>query len=1118
MESTEVRQSQSPRKRKQEDDEVEAQLSEIATSLGRELAKAALELAKVAAGSGMKAARAIDEQEASFDADGIVPHSGSPRRGELAGNRSTARATLLEDVEAQAAKTASSLKVLQGELVQRFKAETPRSQLCFPSLALPEEDLPQPLEGVQPPALPDSPGENRPPSRGLDFSAPPPAHCPDDLQELKHVRPSSRPSQSELLQRLGGREVLESCLQRSQRVAAELERRSRNSGHPGPPQHDQILRHMSLQELLGSARNQAKPALDKLCQALVQRQAVRGLKCHPEEVMTISDALMRCQVRLNNNPLSLCDIIGATLSLPFARGLPSLYDLLELLLDAPELDGSGFRVVAFDDGFQRSEPVVQMLLWARIRGFIVQLRLTFEEMVDLVRYKVVEDVDDVLLYAAMCNDLRLLQQSLSRGASPSQARTSSGFSALHYAAQNDNREMVDTLLEKGASPLALDGSGLLPLYRCVMLGNREVLPSLLQATEAALRASSKLSTSSLPSASPREPNGLKRMELGQLAMMSQAALSSESTQPADKEQLAVLRLVVAILKLQLIEEGLAQDTEGGLWSLWAQERCVAAWKKARMHPEILEIVGRPPQGLLEKVLQGGSKALLDEILSSNGWRFSKQVFKEDVPWLARFLPEDPMVQSRSQQQQQQKQNEVPTLITPPKVPTTDPPSRLRPAPARARLAGLPPWEEALAAPATRGAPPGLAEASASRPHTSTPRHEVLPEAAEGEGSSLPLLEAIREGDAARAQELLESSDPDQQDGKGVTALMLACAKGNAPIVTALLNKSAMVESQASDGGFALVAACKGGHREVADLLLQRNAVVNRADSAGISPLLAASQGGYEELVSLLLAQRAEVNKADRGGRSALMWASYAGSERAASELLAKGAHVNWTCNEGFTSLALASQYGHRDLVQMLIMKQAEVERTNLALQTPLMLASSFGHPEVVQTLLENMASLTKKDQAGCQALALACAAGQRNTVELLIEKQAPVNVRDNLGWSPLMSACSQGHLDVLELLLDKEALVNVPDLYWTTPLMQACKRGHCDVVQHLVQREAAVDVKDKFGNTPLTIALQHKHLPIVEFLVKKSAKSETMRLLPLILALRDSAKGASGERTPRDRR
>lgn len=73
---------------------------------------------------------------------------------------------------------------------------------------------------------------------------------------------------------------------------------------------------------------------------------------------------------------------------------------------------------------------------------------------------------DELITAVIGRDIRLIKELLSDGIAPNLADRK-GWTALHFAAQNNDAETADLLLKNGASPENRDHFGNTPLFRAV---------------------------------------------------------------------------------------------------------------------------------------------------------------------------------------------------------------------------------------------------------------------------------------------------------------------------------------------------------------------------------------------------------------------------------------------------------------------------------------------------------------------------------------------------------------------------------------------------------------------------------------------------------------------------
>ena len=125
-----------------------------------------------------------------------------------------------------------------------------------------------------------------------------------------------------------------------------------------------------------------------------------------------------------------------------------------------------------------------------------------------------------------------------------------------------------------------------------------------------------------------------------------------------------------------------------------------------------------------------------------------------------------------------------------------------------------------------------------------------------------LHKAIYAGNYAKAIQCLDVGPKrerkkvvDQVDNDGYTPLSTAAKCGRINIVTALLDRGAVIDKVTYCGRSALLWACLENKRDAAELLLARGADIEFRRTRyqrGQTPLLAASEGGHVDLARHLV--------------------------------------------------------------------------------------------------------------------------------------------------------------------------------------------------------------------------------------------------------------------------
>ncbi len=171
--------------------------------------------------------------------------------------------------------------------------------------------------------------------------------------------------------------------------------------------------------------------------------------------------------------------------------------------------------------------------------------------------------------------------------------------------------------------------------------------------------------------------------------------------------------------------------------------------------------------------------------------------------------------------------------------------------------------------------------------------------------------------------LLESgARPNEQDGAGRTALMVAAEAGYLAVVKVLLEHDAYVDAKSKSGDRALMGAARQGHENIVGALLNANANPNLCDNQKKTALMFASEQGKEKAVARLLQSGTiDPNLQDGQDATALMLAVSGGHVGAVSELMQHPyVKLDIKNKEGQTALMLTSS---TEIIEILRGKHTE---------------------------------------------------------------------------------------------------------------------------------------------------------------------------------------------------
>ena len=317
--------------------------------------------------------------------------------------------------------------------------------------------------------------------------------------------------------------------------------------------------------------------------------------------------------------------------------------------------------------------------------------------------------------------------------------------------------------------------------------------------------------------------------------------------------------------------------------------------------------------------------------------------------------------------------------------------------------------------------------------------------------------ACKAGDVSSVVAMLaEGADPNEADGRRVSALSNAAATGTQEIVQLLLSAGACVTLQS------LVCAARRGDPAILSSLLTAGPKVTSPTGFVVTPLLVASASGHAVCVELLLAHEAAagtINQRNGKNQSALFLACVGGHIPVAYLLLDAGADCTSAC--GLTSASSSAVY------RRMINDGQQVTISSFAVWTPLHAAVLIGNAELVQRLISKGADVNAKSESGLTPLHIAAAKGHLTIVTALLDSGAASDIpfyEVNSRGSPLFLACEFGHTEVVKLLLQRGAspervgVMELPSLTAKSrmfqsglPLHVAALKGHAACIATLLQ-------------------------------------------------------------------
>ena len=380
------------------------------------------------------------------------------------------------------------------------------------------------------------------------------------------------------------------------------------------------------------------------------------------------------------------------------------------------------------------------------------------------------------------------------------------------------------------------------------------------------------------------------------------------------------------------------------------------------------------------------------------------------------------------------------------------------------------------------------------------------------------------------------ADPDLQNDKGETPLLLAAKLNRAAHIRALLNNKADASIPNNEGLRPLmIAVSETDNADIARMLLDSGADANAADGAGNLPLHQAVRRARLDIAKLLIQHNADAYAKDGNGKTALQYAAEGaegdeGDEESAINFadkddgeklaakstyaeigkilfadnlnealerkdlpriaeLAKLAKHEWAdpnikLNDGLPALLRAYELNLPEAAVVLAgANGADLEMANARGRRALHLATESNHAESLRALLDNGADANARAGAnGETPLQIATRKNLKEIGQALLRAGANADAVDAKGRTPLDAATLAGNVEFEELLTranvprrattKDDRAVDQPNESGQAPLHRAARSLNLNRVLTLLKRQPQVDAPDKNGHTPLILAVR----------------------------------------------
>lgn len=405
-------------------------------------------------------------------------------------------------------------------------------------------------------------------------------------------------------------------------------------------------------------------------------------------------------------------------------------------------------------------------------------------------------------------------------------------------------------------------------------------------------------------------------------------------------------------------------------------------------------------------------------------------------------------------------------------------------------------------------------------------------AATAQPPRVPLIEAVKAGDAGAVEALIETgADVGAAEPDGTTALHWAAHQDDLRLAARLLEAGAAADATTRYGVAPLALAATNGSAGMLEMLLDAGADADRASGEGETPLMTAARTGVVPAVEVLLKHGAAVDAVEGWrGQTALMWTASQDNPAAAEALIEAGADLHARSGGGFTPLLFAAREGSLRALDVLLAAGADPDDTlpdgtsalgmavyNAQYEAAARLLAAGADPDargqgwtalhqVVWTRRPNLGRnppfpvpLGRLDGLD-MARTLIAHGADPNLPQTAEPRDGNRNMLDRVGATPFLLAAKAADVPMMRLLASLGADPNLTTTNGATPMMAAAGVGIWKIGENPGTNDEAlaavelawelgndVNAVDGNGDTALHGAIHRGADGIVRFLHEKGA-------------------------------
>nr|XP_042905260.1 uncharacterized protein LOC107454385 [Parasteatoda tepidariorum] len=299
------------------------------------------------------------------------------------------------------------------------------------------------------------------------------------------------------------------------------------------------------------------------------------------------------------------------------------------------------------------------------------------------------------------------------------------------------------------------------------------------------------------------------------------------------------------------------------------------------------------------------------------------------------------------------------------------------------------------------------------------------------------------------------------------AIHIAAIIGQTEIIEFFISIGMSIEEPSSKKWTPLHWASKGGKLETIEYLVQNKVNIFAKTYENYSVLHLAAKHGHKNVIEYFLNLGLDFNERNKKGWQPLHYAARKGAVDIVSLLVEKGADYDEMFGRVAKPLHVAAQNGHVEVIKTFIELGQDPNSFEPGNNTPLHKAAEKGTISVINFLVEKGADSHIINSKGEKPIHIAARHGNKEVVDLFLNMGISVDEKSKDDWTPMHYSITYHQLELVKYLVNREAKpsLDIKNIEGETPLHLAYKNKRTDIMIMLLEAGANPDIKDNGGRT-----------------------------------------------------